>query len=310
MPVVVITDVTDLSIEPARDILTAAGFDVQVLDWGRTHEVPAEARGAVAGLVGYAELGPDFFDAFPDLRFLATSSTGADMIDAGAAAAHDVVVRPLRGASTEEVATHALALLLAVERRLPQAQRVVAAGGWTTSFVSMPRRLNELTLGVCGMGRIGARFAEMARPLAGRIIGYDPVVSAPDAVDEVVSFDELLARSDVLSLHLPLLPETRGLIGATELAALPAGATLINVSRGELVDLVALRAALDDGSLGGAGMDVLDAEPPAADHALRDHPRAIVTPHVGFLSSASLTTYEREPAEALVEWWRSRTAGG
>lgn len=307
-PRVIITDFTDLSIEPALRILTDHGFEVDVLDWARTSETPEAARRAVAGIVGYAHLDERFFDTFPDLRFLATSSTGTDMIDGEVAAARGVEVRPLRGASTEEVATHALALMLAVERRLPEAQRVVASGGWAGEFTPVPRRLSELTLGICGMGQIGARFAELARPLVGRIIGYDPLAARPEAVAEAVGFDELLARSDVLSLHLPLLPETRGLIGAAQLAALPAGATLVNVSRGELVDLAALVAALDVGALGGAGLDVLDAEPPAVAHPLRRHDRAVVTPHMGFLSRSSLETYEREPAEAIVRWWRQRGA--
>lgn len=300
-PLALITDVTDLSPEPALRILADAGFDVEVLRWDVTHEVPEHARGAVAALAGYAPLGPDFFAAFPHVRWIGTASTGSDMVDAAAAAAHGVTVRPLAGASTEEVATHALALTLAVERDLHGAQGVVAAGHWTDAFDRLPRRLSGLTLGLCGLGRIGARFAELARPLFGRVIGYDPVASAPGV--EPVGFDELLAQSDVLSLHLPLLPQTRGLIGATEIGRMRPGASLINVSRGELVDLAALAAALDDGTLRGAGLDVLDAEPPRTDHPLRTHPRAVVTPHVGFLSAASLRTYESEPAEALVAWW-------
>lgn len=304
-PVAVITDVTDLSPEPALRILADAGFDVEVLRWDTTHEVPERARGAVAALAGYAHLGPDFFAAFPHLRWIGTASTGSDMVDAAAAAAHDVTVRPLAGASTEEVATHALALTLAVERDLHRAQGAVAAGQWTDAFDRVPRRLSELTLGLCGLGRIGARFADLARPLFGRIIGYDPFARVPGV--EPVGFEELLAESDVLSLHLPLLPETRGLIGAPEIARMRPGASLINVSRGELVDLTALGGALDDGRLRGAGLDVLDAEPPRSDHPLRTHPCALVTPHVGFLSEASLRTYECEPAEALVAWWSGRT---
>ncbi|MFF2631876.1 C-terminal binding protein [Microbacterium sp. NPDC058021] len=300
-PVAVITDVTDLSPEPARRILVDAGFDVEVLRWDVTHEVPERARAAVAALAGYAHLGADFFAAFPNLRWIGTASTGSDMVDAVSAAAHGVTVRPLAGASTEEVATHALALTLATERDLRDAQDVVARGQWTDAFERLPRRLSELTLGLCGLGRIGARFAEMASPLFGRVIGYDPSALAPGV--EPVGFDELLAQSDVLSLHLPLLPETRGLIGASEIGRMRPGATLINVSRGELVDLSALAAALDDGTLRGAGLDVLDAEPPRADHPLRAHPRAVVTPHMGFLSATSLRSYECEPAEALVAWW-------
>lgn len=305
-PVAVITDVTDLSPAPAIAALEEAGFDVHVLAWDVSREVPDAARGAVAALAGYAHLGEDFFAAFPDLRWIGTASTGTDMVDAAAASAHGVTVRPLVGASTEEVATHALALLLAVERGLPEAQAAVRDGLWTDAFGALPRRLRDRTLGVCGLGRIGARFAELAAPLFGRVIGYDPVATVAGV--ESVGLDELLASSDALSLHLPLLDATRGMIGAAELARMPRGASLVNVSRGELVDLDAVAAALDAGQLRGVGFDVLDGEPPRIDHPLRTHPRAVVTPHVGFLSDASLRTYEREPAEALVEWWRARTA--
>ena len=305
-PVVVITDVTDLSPAPAIAVLEEAGFDVHVLAWDVSRAVPDAARDAVAALAGYAHLGEDFFAAFPDLRWIGTASTGTDMVDAAAASAHGVTVRPLAGASTEEVATHALALLLAVERALPEAQAAVRDGLWTDAFTALPRRLRDHTLGVCGLGRIGARFAELATPLFGRVIGYDPVATAAGV--ESVGLDELLAASDVLSLHLPLLESTRGMIGAAELARMPRGASLVNVSRGELVDLDAVAAALDSGRLRGVGLDVLDGEPPRIDHPLRTHPRAVVTPHVGFLSDASLRTYEREPAEALVQWWRGQAA--
>lgn len=303
-----VTDVTDLDVAPAVRVLESAGFAVHVLSWDATRDVPDEARSAVAALAGYAHLGEEFFATFPDLRWISTASTGTDMVDAAAAAAHGVTVRPLLGASTEEVATHALALMLAVERELPHAADIVRDGRWTDAFVHAPRRLSELTLGVCGLGRIGGRLTELARPVVGRIIGHDPAGAAGGDVDERVGLVELLERSDILSLHLPLTPQTRGMIGAAQIERMPHGATIVNVSRGELIDVDALGQALDDGRLRGAGLDVLDGEPPAGDHRLRRHPRALVTPHVGFLSRTSLSAYEREPAEALVAWWRSTQA--
>lgn len=302
-PVAVITDVTDLDPQPGIELLTDAGFDVHVLAWDRDRTVPEPARGAVAALVGYARLDDEFFRAFPSIRWVGTASTGTDMIDPDAAAAHGVTVQPLVGASTEEVATHALALILAVERDLRGATAVAARGEWTDAFRAMPRRMSQLTLGLCGLGRIGTRVAELARPLFGRIAAYDPYAPGSDAVDEMVGFDELLQRADVLSLHLPLTAQTRAMIDAEALAKLPAGASVVNCSRGELIDEQALIAALDDGRLRGAGLDVLAGEPPAADDPLRTHPCAVVTPHVAFLSDGSLATYEQQPARNLLAWW-------
>lgn len=303
-PVAIITDVTDLDVAPAVEILEAAGFDVHVLALDSDSVVPESSRGAVLALAGYAFLGCDFFEALPALRYIGTASAGTDMVDAAEAHARGVQVQPLVGVATEEVATHALALLLAVERQLVPVAGAVAAGAWSEAYVAVPRRLSERTLGLYGLGRIGARLAELARPLFGRVIAHDPyVTSPPSGVDALVSFDELLRESDVLSLHVPLTSETAGVIGAAELALLPAGATLINVSRGELVDADALAQSLDAGHLAGAGLDVLGGEPPSAAHPLRAHPRAVVTPHIAYLSERSLEGYLRAPALAAVQWW-------
>lgn len=306
-PVAVITDVTDLDVAPAIEILEAAGFEVHVLSLDSDPTIPEAARGAVVALAGYAHLGRAFFDAFPALRYIGTASAGTDMVDAAVARERGVVVQPLVGVATEEVATHALALLLAVERDLVPIAIEVEHGAWSEAYTAMPRRLSERTLGLYGLGRIGARLAELARPLFARVIAHDPYVSdAPAGVDALVPLPELFAASDVLSLHVPLTAETAGVIDAAALAALPAGATLINVSRGDLVDAGALLAALDSGHLRGAGLDVLPGEPPASDDPMRSHPRTVVTPHVAYLSERSLEGYLRQPALSAVAWHESR----
>ncbi|MDR6324605.1 NAD(P)-dependent oxidoreductase [Actinoplanes couchii] len=300
-----LTDVSDIDPQPAIDLLERNGFDVEVLKLDVDPVVPERARRAVAAVGGYAHLGTDFFAAVPDLEFVALTSAGADMVDTSAAEKHGVEIRPLYGAATEEVAVHALALVLAVERGIRVTEQV-AAGSWSEAFTHLPRRLSTCTLGVLGLGRIGAEFARVARPLFGRVVGYDPYVPAPDGV-EAVGLDQLLAASDVLSVHMPLSGETRGMLGSAELARLPHGASLINVSRAEIVDQGALLAALDDGRLRGAGLDVLIGEPPALDDPLRDHSRTVVTPHVGYLSKGSLRVYEEKPAATIVEWWLTRS---
>ncbi|BBH68381.1 hypothetical protein ACTI_50660 [Actinoplanes sp. OR16] len=305
-PLVILTDVSDIDPQPAIDLLGGSGFDVEVLKLDVDPAVPPRAARAVAAVGGYAHLGEDFFAALPALEFVALTSAGADMVDLAAAERHGVRIQPLIGAATEEVAAHALALVLAVERGLRVTEQV-ATGRWSEAFEQLPRRLSGCTLGVLGLGRIGAEFARMARPLVGRVVGYDPYAPVPGGV-EAVTFEELLVASDVLSVHLPLSEQTRGMLGAAELECLPYGASLINVSRAEIVDQDALLAALDSGRLRGAGLDVLIGEPPVLDDPLRAHARTIVTPHVGYLSEGSLRSYEEQPAATIVTWWKDRHA--
>lgn len=304
-PLALLTDVSDIDPQPALTILTEAGFDVEVLKLDVDPQVPPSATRAVVAVGGYAHLGEDFFAALPDLKLVALTSAGADMVDLEAARRHGVEILPLNGAATEEVAAHALALVLAVERGLRSTEDV-AAGAWSEAYQHLPRRLSDCTLGILGLGRIGAEFARIANPLFGRVIGYDPYAPAPTGV-QAVSFDELVASSDVLSVHMPLSDETRSMLGARELAQMPHGASLVNVSRAEIVSPEELLDALNSGQLRGAGLDVLVGEPPALDDPLRNHPRTVVTPHVGYLSEGSLKVYQEQPARTIVHWFSSRT---
>ncbi|WP_053387603.1 C-terminal binding protein [Leucobacter japonicus] len=310
-PLVVFTDTTDLDPEPGRALLERAGAATMLLDLpaapGMTREFPAGAEAAVALVVGYARIDAEVLDHLPQVRCIATMSAGVDMVDLEAARDRGIWVVNLVDAATEEVAAHALSLMLALERGLRESWAVTAAGGWTEDVAAVPRRLSGLTLGLFGYGRIARRLAEIAAPTFGAVIAHDPFVAEGDGLVELVDRESLLARADVLSLHLPLAPETEGAIGADAFAAMRPGASLINVSRGELVDSAALRAALDAGTLRGAALDVLDGEPPVADHPLRDDPRVLVTPHVAFLSDGSLEHYTLDPARAIVEWLSTGT---
>jgi D-3-phosphoglycerate dehydrogenase len=304
-PVVVITEVTDVDPGPGAALLESHGFEVVVLPegiptGGGAAPLPGRAAEALAAIVGFAPVGGDELDRFPSLRMVCTTSTGVDMVDASAAAARGVDVVGLGGVSTSEVAVHALALLLAALRELPRGREVVRGGGWTDDLAVVPPDIGALVLGLVGFGRIARETARIARPLFVRTVATDPFVTRPEHGVDLVDLDELLAVADVVSLHLPATEESRGLFSADRIAALRKGALLVNVSRAELVDEDAVVAALDAGHLRGYAADVLDAEPPAADHPLRTHPRAIVTPHMAFLSEASLPRYELGPAQTIV----------
>ncbi|PPG32796.1 2-hydroxyacid dehydrogenase [Pseudoclavibacter sp. RFBG4] len=307
-PLVIFTDTTDLSQEPASRLLREAGYATAHLELptspGPDAVVPREHLAAVAAVVGYARITADVLAQLPSLRLLATSSVGTDMIDADAAAARGVKIVTLAGVATEEVAAHALTLLLAAERSLLRSLQLVRSGEWTdeaTERLHVPRRLSTLTLGLVGLGRIGGRLAEIARPSFGRILAFDPYAqAAPDGVELVGSLEELLRSSDSLSLHLPLTPESRGIIGAEALALLPDGAVVVNVSRAGLVDEAAVQAALADGSLRTYAADVLDGEPPHPSDAMRADPGALITPHTAWWSDAALAGYESQPALNII----------
>ena len=297
-------DLDELDIEAGVRMLEAAGWDVVRLSADDPDTIAREAVDADALALGYARVDADLLARLPRLRVIATASMGFDMVELDAATAQGVWVSNVRGAATEEVATHALALALASARGIVDYAGSVRAGAWDIEAAPLQRRLSERTLGIVGLGRIGLALAERALPLFGRIVGCDPHLpaDAPTPGVERTGLDEVLAASDVLSLHLPLTDATAGMIDAAALAALPAGAVLVNVSRGGLIDRKALLDALDAGHVAGAALDVLDVEPPAPDDALVAHPRVIVTPHAGFRSEEAMIDYVRLQAENLIAW--------
>jgi len=300
-PVVVITEVGDLDPRPGIDLLESNGFDVVVLEAGMSAALPARAADAIAAIVGFAHFGPAELDLFPALQLVCTTSTGIDMVDVAAAAARNVTVVGLGGVATQEVALHALTLMLAALREVAAGRRVVRDGGWTVDLDVTPRPIGDLVLGLVGFGRIARETARISRPLFARVLAADPFVTETEHGVDLVELSTLIAESDVVSLHLPADDESRGMFSQSLIATMRDGALLVNVSRGELVDSAAVLAALESGKLSGYAADVLDTEPPAADDPLRDHPKAIITPHMAFLSTASLDRYELNPARTIVE---------
>lgn len=212
-------------------------------------------------------------DRAPRLRAIANYAVGSDNIDLGATAARGIPVGVTPDVLTDATADLAMALLLAVARRLPGAAAAVRAGGWRTwePDAWLGLELAGATLVVVGPGRIGRATAHRAEAF-----GMNVLFAKRD--DDLPA---LLGRADVVSLHVPLTPQTRGMIGERELRALPAHAVLVNTARGPVVDQVALRRALHEGWIAGAGLDVTDPEPLAPDDPLLDSPNLLVLPHIG-----------------------------
>jgi D-3-phosphoglycerate dehydrogenase len=301
-PLAVYTDVVELDPAPGVALLEEAGLEVRVLGSADPAVIREGARDAEALLIAYSPVDADLVAALPRLKVVATQSVGTDMVDLAACRQRGIAVPNVPGAATEEVATHALAMTLALVRALPWLDRDVRDGIWDGTR-HHPLRLSELTVGVLGLGRIGRRYVDLVRPMVREVIAHDPHAALPDGVTGG-SVADVLERSDVVSLHLPLTAESRHLLDAAAIARMRAGALLVNVSRGALVDPVALRAALDSGHLAGAALDVLPDEPPASGDPLVQHPRTLVTPHAAYLSEASGRDYVLTQARNVIEHLR------
>ncbi|MGJ8720537.1 MAG: C-terminal binding protein [Salinibacterium amurskyense] len=306
----VYTDLDGTDFSAGRDLLSAAGFEVSYLDSLDSEAIVAGAAGASALLVGYAQITRSMMERMPSVKVIALMSMGFDNVDVDAATEHGIWVTTIVGAATEEVATHALAMALHLTRGITFSQQAVVFDRWNERDTLVQPRLSELTLGLMGLGRIGMKFAELARPLFGEIIGYDPFIPDTEETRERfaaagvrrVDSDAVRSQSDVLSLHLPLTNDTANMVDADFLSSMKPLSYLINVSRGGLVDSAALRASLDSGHLAGAGLDVLDVEPPTAEHPLLGHPRALITPHIAYFSGRSEAEYVRLQAQNVVSW--------
>jgi len=221
-------------------------------------------------------------EAAPRLRWVARAGAGLDNIDVAAAKERGIGVLNVPGANAVAVAELVFGLLLGLLRKIPAADASLRRGEWEKSRFQ-GRELRGKTLGIVGLGKIGRAVAERARAFEMTCVGHDPLVPDPDARALGVTplpFDALLARAEILTLHAPMTPETRGLIGAAQIARMPKGAILVNAARGGLVDEPALVAALRSGHLSGAALDVFAEEPPR-DWTLVNLPNVVSTPHVG-----------------------------
>jgi D-3-phosphoglycerate dehydrogenase len=254
----------------------------------------------------------EVIDAAPRLRAVVSATTGLDHVDVPHAESRGVAVLSLAG-ETEflrgitATAEHTWALLLALVRRIPAAVRSVAAGRWDRDAFR-GRQLSGKRLGVVGFGRVGRQVAGYGQAFGMRVAAFDPGSGqTPAGVDRIVTLEELVERADVLTLHVPFRPQTRGMIGEPELARMPDGGVLVNTSRGGVIDQDALVRALEGGKLAGAALDVVEGEredgslaaSPLLAYA-REHDNLIVTPHLGGATLESMEATEVFMARKLV----------
>jgi len=299
-PEVLITDCDHPDIEIERALFGAAGFAVRLENCLTEEAVLSAGADAVALLTQYAPVSAKVLGGLPGCLVVGRYGAGLDTVDLEAARAHGVEVVSVPDYAIQEVSDHAIALTLSLCRRIGWYSSSVRAGEWDLRAGGTVRRLSALRFGVVGLGRIGRAVARKAAALGFSVVGCDVVVPSEPGVP-VVSLEELLATSDVVSLHLPLSDATAHLIDAARLAAMKPAAVLVNTSRGGLVDQGALLRALQSARLGGAALDVLETEPPdPADPLLRDE-RVIITPHVAFYSEESLAELKRRAAQSVIE---------
>jgi D-3-phosphoglycerate dehydrogenase len=305
VPTIVIAEGTfdDISIERERYSHAA---NIEIADLSSPENLQQHAVRAQGIVVALHSLSDEHFAAMgPHVRIVGRAGIGLDSIDLAAARQRGVAVLYQPDYATNEVATHAVALLLALNRRLRE-QDDVARGQWTDRG---PLRniapIDEYVAGVVGFGRIGRATAERLRPFVAKLVTYDPQASDfPQWIEPAVSLDALLRQSDCLTLHLPLTHETAGLIGERELGLMRPGGLLVNVSRGGLVDETALVRALENGTLGGAGLDVLSQEPPPSDAPILRAPHTLLTPHMAWYSTASESRLKTRTIEGVIAYLR------
>jgi D-3-phosphoglycerate dehydrogenase len=246
----------------------------------------------------------DVVDAAPQLRVIGRAGIGVDNIDVDAATKRGIAVMNTPGGNNVTTAEHAISMLLSLARSIPQATASMKAGKWEKSKFTGSEISNK-TLGIVGIGNIGRLVAERAQGLKMRVIAYDPFITEAKAREmgiELVSLDGLLQRADFVSIHTPLLPETRNLIDAAALAKMKPTARLVNCARGGIVDEQALAQALKNKKLAGAALDVFEQEPVPTDHPLLQLDTVICTPHLGAATAEAQVAVSVAVAEQIVDF--------
>jgi D-3-phosphoglycerate dehydrogenase len=288
---VLVTDYGWPSIEPERKVLAEIDAEIILPEKATEDEFVALVPEVDGVITNWLQVGAPVIKAAKKCKIIARYGVGVDNIDVKTATELGIIVANVPAYCIDEVSDHAMALLLACARKIPIMNRHIKNGNWTRDVGPPMRRLRGKTLGVVGLGKIGAAVVPKAKAFGLNVIAYDPYLS-PQAAEargaRLVELSELLSTADFITIHMPLTPETEGLIGEAELRQMKPTAYLINTARGGIVDTKALYKALSDGWIYGAGLDVLPKEPPDPDDPLLTLENIILTAHAAFLSEESV----------------------
>ena len=298
-PVIAITDSVFPSLDPAKAALAKLNPTFRMSKSANADDILAVAKDADAILVTYAKLTREILTQLTKCKAIGRFGLGVDNIDLPAAKEKGIAVNYVPDYCIREVSDHAMALLLALIRKIPLSNKLVQSGRWEMPAVVPIRRIEGTVLGLVGFGHIPRLVAPKAQAFGIKVVAYDPYAK-PEVFKaanvESVDFDTLLKMSDYVSVHAPLLPVTRGLMNATVLGKMKKGAYIMNTARGPLIDEPALIAALDSGQIGGAGLDVVAAEPLAKDSPLLGRDNVIISPHTAFYSIEALNELQTKCA--------------
>ncbi|MBA1289696.1 C-terminal binding protein [Pseudomonas japonica] len=304
----VVTDHAFANTHYEKAAAEAAGAEFAEHQCRSEDEALEAVRAANAVVNNFAPMTHRVMQAMAPGAVIVRYGVGVDNVDLAAARALGVRVCNVPDYGVEEVADHAAAMTLALARKLDHFGKGIRGGDWKIGqMVDGLRSLRDTTVGLIGLGRIARAYAARMTVFGCRVVGHDPYVDeeqARAAGIQPLSRDEVIACAHVLSLHVPLTPETRHMIGADAIARMPDGAILINCSRGGLVDEAALSAALVSGKLSGAGLDVFEREPLPADSPLRTAPHGLLSPHAAFFSDASVDKLQRLAADEALRGLR------
>lgn len=303
-PLIAVADSVFPSLEPAQQVLAGLQANLQLASAATPEAILAVARQADALMVTYAKITGEIIQQLERCQIIARFGIGIDNIDVDAATQAGIVVTYVPDYCVDEVSDQAMALLLALARKVTYANQLVQGGRWEMPAVAPLRRLRGCTLGLVGFGKIPQLLAPKAQAFGLKVIAFDPYISAEltSALGvERVTFDQLLQDSDYISIHAPLTPQTHHLFNAQAFQQMKPGALLINTARGPLVDVEALAVALDEGRLAGAALDVLPVEPPPANLALLGRNNVILTPHTAFYSEEALLDLQTKAAQDVAQ---------
>ncbi|MEH7235306.1 C-terminal binding protein [Bacillus sp. JJ1562] len=299
---IMITDCDHDNFDAEKAVFSNQGYSFELLQCKTEDDVINQCQGAVAFINQYAPITEKVFASLPDLKFVVRYGVGVDNIDLKAATTYGVQVCNVPDYGTNEVADHALALMLALTRKIPFMNQLVKSGTWDYSKSVPVFRHGVQTVGIIGLGRIGTAFAQKVHALGCRVIVNDISKKEiyPDFV-EFVSLEELLKQSDVVSIHCGL-DTSRNLISEKELQLMKPTAYLVNVSRGGIIDEDALDLALEEKWIAGAAIDVAKTEPMSAEAKLMRHDNFLITPHMAWYSEEAAVELKRKVAEETVRF--------
>lgn len=298
---VVVTDYDYPSLDLERKVLAAIDPEFVGAQCTTEEEVITAARDADGILNQYAPITERVIKSLDRCKVICRYGVGVDSIDVEAATDRGIIVANVPDYCVDEVSTHAVALILACARKVPYLSGTAKKGKWDFTVGKPIFRSQGRVLGLFGLGRIAKAVVRKAKGFDFQITAYDPYISEANEKVELVSFSELLSKSDFVSIHAPLTEETKHAFGKAEFKAMKKDAYLINTARGAIVDEFALYQALKEGSIAGAALDVMEKEPPDSNNPLLKLDNVIITPHISYYSEESYAELKTKAAQAVLD---------